>query len=124
RIGQFDEATATISLQPEGLFQRLPGLFRGEQAEEEDSSASHPAASPADDERKGPMLLPEPHIRQLQYRIHLPAGFTPTALPASSLKKHGPATISQKYEMSGENLIVATFRLDTGPGRFTAEEVE
>ena len=29
RIGQFDEATATITLQPEGLFQRLPGLFRG-----------------------------------------------------------------------------------------------
>ena len=76
------------------------------------------------DERKGPLLLPEPHIRQLQYRIHLPAGFTPKALPESSLKQHGPATISQKYEMSGDDLIVATFRLDTGPGRFTAEEVE
>ena len=70
------------------------------------------------------MLLPEPHIRQLQYRIHLPAGFTPKALPRSSLKRHGPATISQKYEISGDDLIVATFRLDTGPGRFTAEEVE
>ena len=84
-------------------------------------------AMPADrtsDERKGPLLLPEPHIRQLQYRIHLPAGFTPKALPESSLKQHGPATISQKYEMSGDDVIVATFRLDTGPGRFTAEEVE
>jgi len=123
RIGQFDEATATISIQPEALFQRLPDLFRGEQAEEDDSSAGHAGGSQSDG-RKGPLLLPEPHIRQLQYRIHLPAGFTPTALPASSLKQHGPATISQKYEMSGEDLIVATFRLDTGPGRFTADEVE
>ena len=123
RIGQFDEATATITLQPDGLFQRLPGLFRGVEPDEDESSASHAGGSPPD-ERKGPMLLPEPHIRQLQYRIHLPAGFTPKALPESSLKQHGPATISQKYEMSGDNLIVATFRLDTGPGRFTAEEVE
>ena len=123
RIGQFDEATATITLQPDGLFQRLPGLFRGVEPEEDDSSASHAGGSPPD-ERKGPMLLPEPHIRQLQYRIHLPAGFTPKALPESSVKQHGPATISQKYEMSGDDLIVATFRLDTGPGRFTAEEVD
>ncbi len=123
RIGQFEEATATITLQPDGLFQRLPGLFRGVEPEQEESSAGHAGGSQPD-ERKGAMLLPEPHIRQLQYRIHLPAGFTPKALPRSSLKRHGPATISQKYEMSGDDLIVATFRLDTGPGRFTAEEVE
>jgi tetratricopeptide (TPR) repeat protein/transglutaminase-like putative cysteine protease len=123
RIGQFDEATATITLQPDGLFQRLPGLFRGVESDEEDSSPSHAGGSQPD-ERKGPMLLPEPHIRQLQYRITLPAGFTPKALPESSLKQHGPATIRQRYEMSGDNVIVATFRLDTGPGRFTAEEVE
>ena len=33
RIGQFDEATATITLQPDSLFQRLPGLFRGVEPE-------------------------------------------------------------------------------------------
>ena len=123
RIGQFDEATATITLQPDSLFQRLPGLLRGLESEAEESSASRTSGSQPD-ERRGSMLLPEPHIRQLQYRIHLPAGFTPKAFPESSLKQHGPATIRQKYEMSGENAIVATFRLDTGPGRFTAEEVE
>jgi tetratricopeptide (TPR) repeat protein len=127
RIGQFDATrstgcpAATITLQPGGLFQRLPGLLRGVEPEEDDGSAGHGSPS---DERKGPLLLPEPHIRQLQYRIHLPAGFTPKTLPESSLKRHGPATISQKYEMSGDDLIVATYRLDTGPGRFTAEEVE
>src|SRR5208337_28503 len=91
--------------------------------EEAGNSADH-ANESLPGERKGPMLLPEPHIRQLQYRIHLPAGFTIKALPASSVKRHGPATISQKYEMSGDSVIVATFRIDTGPGRFTAEEVE
>ena len=121
-IGEFDETTATITLQPDSLFQRLPGLFRGVEPEDEDGS-DHPGGSQGD-ERKGPLLLPEPHIRQVQYRINLPAGFTPKSLPQASLKQRGPATISQKYEMQGENLIVATFRLDTGPGRFTAEEVD
>ena len=124
RIGQFDEATATISIQPDSLFQRLPGFFRGEQAEEEEGSSAGHAGATQSEERKGAMLLPEPHLRQLQYRIHLPAGFTPKALPESSVRQHGPATISQRYEMAGDDLIVATFRLDTGPGRFTAEEVE
>jgi len=123
RIGQFDESTATIVLQPDGLFERLPGLLRGVDSEEDSSSGSHAGGSPPG-ERKGPMLLPEPHIRQLQFRVHLPAGFSPKTLPASSLKRHGPATISRKFEMSGDNVVVATFRLDTGPGRFTAEEVE
>ena len=121
QIGRFAETTATISLQPDGLFQRLPGLFRGVEVDEDDSDGHAGASS---DERKGPLLLPEPHIRQLQYRIHLPAGFTAKSLPDSSLKQFGPATISRKYELSGDDQVVATFRIDTGPGRFTAEEVE
>src|SRR5262249_13853336 len=62
--------------------------------------------------------------RQLQYRITLPAGFTVTRLPESSLKHYGPATIGQRFAMFGDNVIEATFNLDTGPGRFTAEQVD
>ena len=39
RIGQFDEAAATITLQPDGLFQRLPDLFRGVESEDDDRTA-------------------------------------------------------------------------------------
>jgi transglutaminase-like putative cysteine protease len=123
RIGQFDEATATITLQPDNLFERLPALLRGVEPDDESSSVSHVDGSPPEG-RKGPLVLPEAHIRQLQFRIHLPAGFSPKALPESFVKQRGPATISQKIELSGNKVIVATFRLDTGPGRFTAEEVE
>jgi hypothetical protein len=122
RIGEFEDAAATITLQPDGLFQRLPDLFRGVEPDEDDSSK--PAGGSSEGQRKGPMLLPEPHIRQLQYRIHLPAGFKAKALPRSSVKQYGPVTISQKYERSGEDLAVATFRIDTGPGRLTPEEVD
>jgi hypothetical protein len=123
RIGQFEDSSATLTLQPDPLFQRLPDLFRGVVAEEEDSESDRTTASSLE-ERKGPLLLPEPHRRQLQYRITLPAGFTIKTLPESSIKHHGPATISQRYTMLGDNVIEASFSLDTGPGRFTAEEVD
>jgi hypothetical protein len=123
RIGQFEESSATLTLQPDPLFQRLPDFFRGIVSEEDDGDSERTTASPLE-ERKGPLLLPEPHRRQLQYRITMPAGFTVKALPESSVKHYGPATISQHYAMQGDNVIEATFNLDTGPGRFTAEQVD
>lgn len=123
RIGQFDETSATITLQPDALFQRLPDLFRGVVSDDEDADSEQTAASSLED-RKGPLLLPEPHRKQLQYLITLPAGYTVKALPDPSVKRYGPATIGQSYAMSGDNVIAATFTLDTGPGRFTAEQVD
>jgi hypothetical protein len=123
RIGQFEESSATLTLQPDPLFQRLPDLFRGIVPDDDDGDSERSTASPLG-ERKGPLLLPEPHRRQLQYRITLPAGFTVKALPESSVKHYGPATIGQYFAMQGDNVIVATFNLDTGSGRFTADQVD
>jgi tetratricopeptide (TPR) repeat protein len=123
RIGQFEESSAMLTLQPDPLFQRLPDFFRGIVTEEDDGDSDRTTASPLE-ERKGPLLLPEPHRRQLQYRITLPAGFTVKALPASSIKHCGPATISQRYAMRDDNVVEATFSLDTGSGRFTADQVD
>ncbi len=115
RIGQFDEAAATITIQPDALFQRLPELLRGIVTEDDDADGERTTASPLD-ERKGPLLLPEPHRRQLKYLITLPAGYNVKALPDSSVETYGPATIGQSFAMSGDDMIVATFTLDTGPG--------
>ena len=127
RLGNFKggHLPATVVLQPDPLFQRLPDLLRGIASdEEEQGEETERTTLPNSDERKGPLLLPEPHVRQLQYRITLPAGFTPKSLPDSATKHYGPATISQKFEKEGDHVIVATFHLDTGSGRFTAEQVD
>ncbi len=124
RIGHFDESSATLTFQPDPLFQRLPDLFRGIVSDDDDGTDSESTTAASPEERKGPMLLPEPHCRHLEYRITLPAGFTVKALPESSIKHYGPATISQYYAMQGDNVIEAAFSLDTGPGRLTAEQVD
>ena len=97
--------------------------MRGVVSDDDEADSEQTTASPLE-ERKGPLLLPEPHRRQLQYVITLPAGYTVKALPESSLKRYGPAAIGQRYDMSDDGRIVATFNLDTGPGQFTAEQVD
>ncbi len=80
RIGLFDESAATITLQPDRLSSACR-LFRGMVAEEDEGSDSETRRGSPSDERKGPLLLPEPHSRQLEYRIPLPAGFTARRCP-------------------------------------------
>ncbi len=97
--------------------------MRGIAADDDDDDSDRTTASPLG-ERKGPLLLPEPHRRQIQFLVTLPAGYTVKALPDSSVKHYGPATVGQHYDLADEGVIVATFSLDTGPGRFTAEQVD
>jgi hypothetical protein len=136
RLGQFQDTEGTVSLLPDPLFDRLPDLFKGVESDKDEDDAKDNAAvkndGPAKDdekadappaERQSPLVLPEPHIRELQFRVTPPPGFVPRALPEDSVKQFGQATISQHFERTAENVIVATFRLDTGPGRFTAAEV-
>ena len=121
RLGQFQDTEGTVSLLPDPLFDRLPELFKGVEPDKDDDAGKADAAQPG--ERQSPLVLPEPHIRQLEFRVTPPPGFVPRALPEDSVKQFGPATISQHFERAPENVVVATFRLDTGPGRFTAAEV-
>lgn len=122
RIGQFEDAEATVGLQPDPLFDRLPGLFKGVDSDKDDEDGRRVIqVEPGD--RRSPLMLPEPHIRQLQFRVTPPPGFVPRALPENMVKKFGPATISQNFEQIEGNVVVATFRLDTGPGTFTAADV-
>ena len=121
RIGQYQDTDATISLVPEPLFDRLPGWFKGLDTDA-DGDDGHRTGQPEPGERRTTMLLPEPHVRQLQFRVTPPPGFVPRKLPENSVQQFGPATISQTFERTDENVLVATFRIDTGPGTFTAAE--
>jgi transglutaminase-like putative cysteine protease len=127
RIGRFHDSEATVTIQPDPLLDQLPGLFRGEEDEDKEDKGeeggSARASQPRGGQRQTPLVLPEPHVRQVEFRIVPPPGFVVRALPEPSVRRYGPATLSQQFqEVAGGN-IVATFRLDSGPGAFTAAEV-
>jgi hypothetical protein len=123
RIGQFQDAEATVSIQPDTLFDRLPGLFRGEESDKEEDDHGPRPSQPLGNDRHSPLVLPEPHVRQVEFRIAPPPGFVVRSLPDPGTRHYGPAAISQQFEEAADGSVVATFRLDTGPGTFTAGEV-
>ncbi len=124
-IAGVDDTTTIVPLMPASLFSRLPWLFlqsppeKGLGAEKKEPGEENPATA----RRKAPLVLAEPHVREIIYEITPPPGFASAALPRGATEHAGPATITQLFEARGDK-VVATFRLDTGPGAFTAAEVE
>jgi hypothetical protein len=124
RLGRFHDAEATVSIQPDPLFDQLPGLFRGEEeAEKEEDGGGGRSIQPPGGERRTPLVLPEPQIRQIEFRIVPPPGFVARALPESSQRQFGPVAFSQQFQQMADGTIAATFRLDSGAGPLSAAEV-
>jgi transglutaminase-like putative cysteine protease/tetratricopeptide (TPR) repeat protein len=146
-IGDGTEDEVVLQLAPRLLFDHLPWLFtfsgknRGKEAEAAGPDPSpakpgagaaekpgSPSAKSADDAlawkgRKSPLFLRGPHIRQLRYRIVPPPGFRVREVPKDEVKRFGPAAISCQFAIKEGGTVEASFGLDTGPGAFTAAEV-
>jgi tetratricopeptide (TPR) repeat protein len=51
-------------------------------------------------------------------------GYAPQPLPAARTRHLGPATLSEEYAAGADNVVTATFRLDTGKRRISPAEFE
>ncbi len=117
-VGGIGEADVWIHVQPSELFDSLPYWFTSTPTSERGRSEDELLLP----ERKAPLQLHEPHVCESQYRIVPPPGFVAKSLPANREMQFGPATITQHLEKQENDVVLATFRLDAGPGRFAAEE--
>jgi tetratricopeptide (TPR) repeat protein len=134
------------------LFDRLPTLLTHPAAETQEAqddvpttrdtggSAGHVAStSPESDSgreqtpdgehvstRKDPLQLPEPHVRELQYRVVPPLGFAATDRSADSWSKRiGCIELAVRIEkQEGSNEVLVCARLDTGSGQLSPEQVD
>ena len=109
----------TASIFPGTVFQILPATLL---PEAQGTAEGTPSTEPPRKDRKAPLLLPEPRIDELVFQITPPPGFMPGPLPANELKHFGPMAFSRQFGVIGD-VVTATFRLDTGPGKLTAAEV-
>jgi len=110
--GYTDDKEAALGLGGAYLLGRLPDYLL------EETSAERPRTR-----RQGELVLLEPYVAELRYRVASPPGYTPKPLPKGFTRKLGPATYSGEYTLKGREVNVA-FRFDTGKRRWSATEVE
>ncbi len=107
-----------FSIQPNAYYEKLP-------AELQPRSNRDPASSGvARKPRQTAMQLNDIYIYEENYRYLLPPGFVIRQAPADKEFTVGSSTISRRCETHGDGSFSIRFKLDTGEGRFTAEEVE
>ncbi|MCP4137966.1 MAG: DUF3857 domain-containing protein [bacterium] len=73
--------------------------------------------------RKTDLLLPVPHTSELIYNIHIPPGFESVNLPDNETVRIGDSVIRKSFNKKG-SLIVAAFKMDTGRGRYTPDQLK
>lgn len=73
------------------------------------------------EDRRHDLVLPEPHVSEVRYRIALPPRWTVRTVPEGSEAHFGPATLTKRYAVE-DGALTAVWRFDTGDGRLTVDE--
>ncbi|MGA2253261.1 MAG: DUF3857 domain-containing protein [Thermoguttaceae bacterium] len=129
RVSTFGQGEIIVHLTPSKLFNRLPTALT---SQPEEAASGKPSSNSGDKpgenamavkERKTPLALRMPHVAQILYRITPPPGYAAGELPKDQSKRCGPVKVEQHFQIQKDSAVEATFRLDTGPGAFTAAEV-
>lgn len=115
RRGFTDARNAAVGVNPASLLGRLPAdLVSG--AGTKDAAPREP--------RQSDYVFQEPLQLEVRYRLVPPAGYVPQALPAGRTRHFGSVALAESYAAGPDNVVTATFRLDTGKRRITAQEYE
>ncbi len=115
RRGFTDARNAAVGINPATLLNRLPADLV--------SAAATKEGSPPEP-RQSDYVFHEPLQLEVLYRLVPPAGYVPQALPAARTRHFGTVVLAESYAAGLDNVVTASFRLDTGKRRITAQEYE
>ncbi|HEX8411214.1 MAG TPA: DUF3857 domain-containing protein [Thermoanaerobaculia bacterium] len=119
RSGMVGDGEATVAINLTALPQHIPNVLR----DWKDVTPGE-SADDAPKKRTWDFLFPQPGVREWVYRIVPPLGYAPRTLPPNETKKLGTTTFSQELRTDAGNVVVATFRFDSGKRRITPAEFE
>ncbi|HLO65785.1 MAG TPA: DUF3857 domain-containing protein [Holophaga sp.] len=85
--------------------------------EGEDASKHLPA-------RTKDLLWRVPYVKEWIYEVHPSPGYVLRQLPQGDVIQLGPAAFRRSYQIEKDGTVIARHRLETGPERWTAEQVE
>jgi len=129
RRGFTDTSSAGVGYNPASMLTRLPAEITSDGNEDvleaaEDEAAADEAADEKPAPRRDDYVFARPMTLEVRYHIVPPLGFAPRPLPASRVRRFATVTLSEEYAAAAGGAVDATFRLDTGKRRITAQELE
>ncbi|HJW71769.1 MAG TPA: DUF3857 domain-containing protein [Geothrix sp.] len=108
-----DQTNAAVSVNPWSLVSGIQKVLK-EGVEE----------GKEDVPRRGPLVFPEPYVKELSYLIPTPPGYVPAVLPEDRTLTFGPAALHLHYAVRDDGVVVADAKVDTGRRLWTAAEVD
>lgn len=112
---------AVLSWLPSFLLEREEGQDDQPHAAAEDREETERAVSPR--HRRHDLVLAEPYVAEVRYKIRPPLGFTTRGLPENTEVKVGPALLSEKFSAAADGTVEVSFRFDTRKSRYSPAEV-
>src|SRR5947209_10831950 len=109
RRGYTDTRNAAVGINPAALLARLPADLVKDAAEAEP--------------RQSDYVFREPMQLEVRYRLVPPPGYVPQPLPADRVRRFGTVSLSESYAAGADDVVTASFRLDTGQRRISAAEL-
>jgi len=117
---ELDEAEVAIF--PNMVLASLPSWFK--------KAGAKPGPNTTDDEKRDMELAAKSRVASYIYRpfkeerrvkILIPDGYELRALPPNKTTPLGQATMTEEYSQE-KNVVLAIYRIDSGPGKLTAEQ--
>src|SRR5947209_11704634 len=109
RRGYTDTRNAAVGINPAALLARLPADLVKDAAEAEP--------------RQSDYVFREPMQLEVRYRLVPPPGYVPQPLPADRVRRFGTVSLSESYAAGADDVVTASFRLDTGERGISAAEL-
>lgn len=107
---------ASVAIELGSMVRDLPTELRPEDEGDEGDEDPEP--------RKYPLVLFNPVVVEITYRIVPPPGYSLTDLPDSGERTFGPGILTETYESGDDGVVTAELRFDSGKTTYTAAEVE
>ena len=126
--GQSSVSDAAVAIPPSGVLSLLPSWFSTDpDADGSKLTPEQEADRKKAEQQRSTEYLIRPFITERRYRIIVPEGFSPRALPEDQTVQLGPATLTRHFaaepNTESPTLITAVYRFDTVKQRYSTDEV-
>lgn len=121
RRGFTDPQNGAVGVNPAALLTRLPNEVTTDPGAGEDDESDEEETATG---RQADYVFSRPLLLETRYRIVPPPGYVSRPLPANRVRRFGPVSLSEEYAAGPDQVVTATFRLDTGKRRLSGQEFE